>query len=99
MDLSFFLPGEKTLGLKRISKMMSLTDPTSLQALLTASMFGESPDNTQIHTYNHCPKTIDIKHQFQHPMTENEHFFLFSPDFIQSSSSPFSSMWAFTRCV
>lgn len=34
MVLSFSWPGEKILGLKRISKMMSLTDPTSLQASL-----------------------------------------------------------------
>lgn len=59
MDLSFSWPGEKILGLKRISKMMSLTDPTSLQALLTASLLGESPDNTQINTYDHSPK-IDL---------------------------------------
>ena len=37
------LPGEKTLELKRISKMMSLTEPTSLQAALTASVARESP--------------------------------------------------------
>lgn len=38
-----YLPGEKTLGLKRISKIMSLTEPTSLQASLTASVPRESP--------------------------------------------------------
>lgn len=38
-----FLPGEKTLGLKRISKMMLLTEPTSLQAARTALVDRESP--------------------------------------------------------
>ena len=41
--LSVMLPGEKTLELKRISKMMSLTEPTSLQAARTASVARESP--------------------------------------------------------
>lgn len=38
-----YLPGEKTEGLKRISKIMSLIEPTSLQAALTASVPRESP--------------------------------------------------------
>ncbi|TNN54976.1 hypothetical protein EYF80_034844 [Liparis tanakae] len=46
--LDFFLVSsnagtEKTLGLKRISKMMSLTEPTALQAARTASGARESP--------------------------------------------------------
>lgn len=44
-----YLPGEKTLGFKRISKMMSLTEPTSLQASLTASVPRESPVNYKFH--------------------------------------------------
>lgn len=40
MDSLVFLitPGEKTSELKRISKMMLLTEPTSLQAARTASL-------------------------------------------------------------
>lgn len=41
------VPGEKTLGLKRISKIMSLTEPTSLQAARTASVARESPASIQ----------------------------------------------------
>lgn len=37
------VPGEKTLELKRISKMMSLTEPTSLHAARTACVALESP--------------------------------------------------------
>lgn len=39
------VPGEKTLALKRISKMMSLTEPTSLHAAPTAFVPRESPAN------------------------------------------------------
>lgn len=37
------VPGEKTLTLNRISKMMSLTEPTSLHAARTAFVPRESP--------------------------------------------------------
>lgn len=36
------IPGEKTFGLNRISKIISLTDPTSLHAARTASAARES---------------------------------------------------------
>lgn len=39
----FTVPGENTLLLKRISKMMSLTDPTALHAARTAFVPRESP--------------------------------------------------------
>lgn len=39
------VPGEKTLALNRISKMMSLTEPTSLHAAPTAFVPRESPAN------------------------------------------------------
>lgn len=37
------VPGDKTFGFKRISKMVSLSDPTSLHAARTASVALESP--------------------------------------------------------
>ena len=45
------LPGENMLGLKRISKIMSLTEPTALQASLTALVALESPATGKTITY------------------------------------------------
>lgn len=42
------VPGEKMFGLKRISKIISLTEPTSLQASRTALLARESPASTKI---------------------------------------------------
>lgn len=41
------LPGEKMLEFRRISKMMSLTEPTSLQAVRTAFVDRESAVSIQ----------------------------------------------------
>lgn len=45
----FCIPGQKTLGLKRISKMMSLIEPTSLQAARTALVARESAERIKKH--------------------------------------------------
>lgn len=42
------VPGEKTFGLKRISNMVSLKEPTVLQAARTALVPRESPVKIEI---------------------------------------------------
>lgn len=84
------VPGEKTFGLKRISKMVSLIDPTSLQAARTASVARESPKKLKTFVkYKTCENNVCVNCIFDDVQLDRLKMFLQAV--AHSSKPPFSS--------
>lgn len=71
-----FIPGVKIFGLKRISKMMSLTEPTSLHAARTASVDRESPEKKERKIVLNKMLGINYNLDSRHSNTKNTSYVL-----------------------